>query len=368
MRDLVLGNGRFADAEAPAARVLHVDGLWLLPGLVDLHGDGYERALAPRRGVVTDLSRALLTVETDIAAAGITTAWLAQFWSWEGGMRGPDFARRLAAALGAVRPALRLDLRLQLRVERTMVDDMDAVEAFARAEGIDYVVFNDHVPHERLAEGRTPPRLAGGAAKAGRAPEAHLAVMQALAARAAEVPAAVARIASALGAAGVTLGAHDDRGAGERALWGDLGLRIAEFPVTRAAAEEARARGEPVVMGAPNVVRGGSHNRGGVSAEALVASGLVDALASDYHYPALAEAAFALAERGVLPLAGACALVSTAPARIMGLTDRGRIAPGLRADLAVYDPEARRLLGTFAGGRPVIVQGRLADAVAGGSA
>ncbi|MEM1430242.1 MAG: alpha-D-ribose 1-methylphosphonate 5-triphosphate diphosphatase [Pseudomonadota bacterium] len=362
-QDLVISGGRFAAPEAEAGRSLAVDGLWLLPGIIDLHGDAFERALAPRRGVITNLSRGLLAVETDLAAAGITTAWLAQFWSWEGGMRAPEFARRLAAALRDVKLALRVDMRLQLRLERTMIDDLDAVAAFVRAEGIDYVVFNDHIPHDRLAEGRTPPRLSGSAAKAGRAPEAHLALMRSLSDRAHEVPPAVDALARKLRAEGVRLGAHDDVDRDARLLWGDMGLAIAEFPVTRPAAEAARARKEPVIMGAPNIVRGGSHKRGGMSAEALVTSGLVDALASDYHYPALSEAAFALVDRGRLSLPVAWGLVSAAPARIMGLTDRGRIEPGLRADLIVFDPDARRILGTFVGGRPVVLQGRLADAL-----
>ncbi|MEM0937391.1 MAG: alpha-D-ribose 1-methylphosphonate 5-triphosphate diphosphatase [Pseudomonadota bacterium] len=353
--DLTLADGHFA--RGAGGRALRADGLWLLPGLVDLHGDGFERQLAPRRGVMTDLETGLLAVETELAAAGITTAWLAQFWSWEGGMRGPDFAQRFAAALTAMRPRIRLDLRMQLRYERTMIDDADAVLALVAAHGIDYLVFNDHIPHDRLAAGRPPPRLAGAAAKAGRGPEAHMAVMAALAARAAEVPSSVARMAAALRARGTRLGSHDDPDGAARRLWSSQGLDIAEFPLSQDAAEAARARGESVIMGAPNVVRGGSHKRGGLAAETLIAAGRVDALASDYHYPSLSAAAFGLAARGVLPLAEAWRLVSRAPASIMGLTDRGWIAEGLRADLMLYDPETRRIVGLFAGGAPVLLLG-----------
>lgn len=236
---------------------------------------------------------------------------------------------------------------------------------FVETHGIDYVVFNDHVPHERLAAGRMPQRLAGSAAKAGRGPEEHHAVMQALTARLPEVPAFVAEMARSLGRSGVRLGSHDDPGADARRRWAEMGLTISEFPTTREAAEAAQSRGEPVVMGAPNIVRGGSHKRGGLPAEDIVAEGLVDALASDYHYPALGVAALGLAERGTLPLPRAWALASQNPARIMGLEDRGRIAPGLRADLAVYDPAARRILGTFAAGRPVLATGDLADRLMG---
>lgn len=357
-RTLTLSGGRVA--ETGDARPIHVDGLWVMPGIVDLHGDGFERSLAPRRGLVTDLSHGLASVELELAAAGITTAWLAQFWSWEGGMRGPDFARRLATALQALKPDLRLDLRLQLRLERAMLDDYRAVADLVRGQRIDYVVFNDHLPHERLASGQSPPRLAGGALKAGRSPEAHLALMQALAARRDEVPSALARLVQDLGP--LAFGSHDDADAEARALWGDLGLRIAEFPMSRAAAEAAQARGEPVVLGAPNVVRGGSHVRGGMAAGDLLEDGLVDALASDYHYPSLLAAALGLVDGG-MDVAAAWALVSGGPARIMGLTERGGLWPGARADVILVDPVRRRVVGTFAAGRPVFAEGAFAEAL-----
>jgi alpha-D-ribose 1-methylphosphonate 5-triphosphate diphosphatase len=103
-------------------------------------------------------------------------------------------------------------------------------------------------------------------------------------------------------------------------------------------------------MGAPNLVRGGSH-KGNVSAVDLVAMGLVDALASDYHYPSLRRAAFLLADGGICDLATAWGLVSSGPAHLLGLTDRGAIQPGLRADLVVLAPETRRVVATMAEGR-----------------
>ena len=153
--------------------------------------------------------------------------------------------------------------------------------------------FNDHLPHDRLVAQRTPPRLTGSALKAGRAPEAHLAEMQRLHDQRDNVPNFLAQMARDFAANNVQLGSHDDPDAETRARWGAMGVRISEFPTTRAAAEQAHGRGDPVIMGAPNVVRGGSHDRR-VAAEGLIADGLVSALASDYHYPALLDAAFAL--------------------------------------------------------------------------
>ena len=155
------------------------------------------------------------------------------------------------------------------------------------------------------------------------------------------------------------MGSHDDRTADERREWRARGAGIAEFPETMEAAEEARAGGDAIIMGAPNVVRGGSHN-GNVSAVEMVMMGLVDALASDYHYPSLRRAAFLLADGGVTDLAGAWALISSGPAKLLGLPDRGEISEGKRADLVVLDAATRRVAATFAGGRVSYMSGEAA--------
>ncbi|MCV6595472.1 MAG: alpha-D-ribose 1-methylphosphonate 5-triphosphate diphosphatase, partial [Mangrovicoccus sp.] len=145
--DVILRAGRFSAQIDAQDHNLRLDGLWLLPGIVDLHGDGFERHLAPRRGMVSDLGHSLRPVEAELAQNGITTAWAAQFWSWEGGMRGPAFATRFAKALSGACDWLRLDLRMQLRVEAHMIEDGDAIRELVSAHGIDYLVINDHLPH-----------------------------------------------------------------------------------------------------------------------------------------------------------------------------------------------------------------------------
>jgi alpha-D-ribose 1-methylphosphonate 5-triphosphate diphosphatase len=114
------------------------------------------------------------------------------------------------------------------------------------------------------------------------------------------------------------------------------------------------------VMGAPNVVRGGSH-LGWASAAPLAERGLVSVLASDYHWPALLEAPFAMARRGRMSLAAAWALVSANPAAAAGLADRGTLAPGQRGDVVVVDPAGPAVVAVF-------TQGELAQLGAGGAA
>ena len=346
-------------ADPPEPRPVDLSGFLVLPGLVDAHGDGFEHHLAPRRGVLCDPATGLPAAEAELAASGITTAVLAQFLSWEGGMRGPDFAARMLAALDRVRGDLATDLRVQLRLETAFLDGYPVLEDLVARHDVGYVVFNDHVPHAALAAGKRPPRLTGQALKAGRSPEAHLALLQRLHADAESDAAPLDALAARLSARGVRLGSHDDAAAADRHAAHARGARIAEFPETIEAARAARAAGDQVVMGAPNIVRGGSHS-GNAGAREMVAAGLVTALASDYHPPSLARAAFALVDAGICDLAGAWHLVSRGPARTLGLDDRGALCPGLRADLAVIDPATRRVMATISGGRVSYLTGAAA--------
>jgi alpha-D-ribose 1-methylphosphonate 5-triphosphate diphosphatase len=346
-------------SEAPAGREVDLSGYLVLPGIVDIHGDGFERHLAPRRGAMKDLDEGLVAAEAELAANGITTAVLAQFLSWEGGLRGPEFADRVFTALRDVRGTLPTDLRGQARVEMHLTEIFDALPDDLERWGVDYVIFNDHLPHDALAAGKKPPRLTGQALKAGRNPDRHWQMLVQLHAAAPQVPAALDALCVRLALQGVRIGSHDDATAAVRETWRRRGAAISEFPETAEAAEAARAGGDAVILGAPNVVRGGSH-KGNASAVDLIAMGLCDALASDYHYPSPRRAALMLVQTGLAGWADAWALVSAGPARILGLEDRGRIAPGLRADLCILDAETHRVAATLAGGRISYMSGDIA--------
>nr|WP_249200577.1 alpha-D-ribose 1-methylphosphonate 5-triphosphate diphosphatase [Thetidibacter halocola] len=345
--------------DAPESHVIDLTGYSILPGIVDAHGDGFERHMAPRRGALRESAAGIRAAAAELATCGITTAMFAQFWSWEGGLRGPDFAETVFDAIDKARPTVPVDLRAQLRLETHLLDGFDRAEAAIQRHRIGYVVFNDHLPHDRLSEGRKPPRLTGQALKSGRSPEAHFAMLMDLHARGPQVPAALDALCARLTAVGVTLGSHDDQTAADRAAWRARGASIAEFPETLDAAQAARAHGEPIVLGAPNAVRGASH-KGNASALDLIASGLCDALASDYHYPSPARAAWRCVELGLLDEAAAWRLVSEGPARLLGLADRGRLDPGLRADLIVMDAD-RQIVATIAGGQIAHMTGPVAN-------
>lgn len=342
-------SGRFIDAT----------GYTILPGLIDLHGDGFEHHMAPRRGAVKDLENGLRATCAELAVNGITTAVLAQFYSWEGGMRGPDFAEDVFAILRHHRDQIPVDIIPQLRFEYLMREDWERAAAMIREFEIPYVVLNDHVPHDALAKGKKPPRLTGQALKAKRSPETHLELLKRMhdgQERALDdLPNWIAQFPDVLFAS------HDDATKKQRQKFASMGVKIAEFPETKEAASAAIETGDAVVLGAPNVMRGASH-KGNVSAHDLVATNLCTALASDYHYPSLLQAALKLADD--IGIENAWPLVSSNPASVLGLTDRGRIHTGQRADFIVLNAN-KQLEATFSNGRPAYLTGEFAARLLG---
>lgn len=359
---LSIGGGVIQETEQ--RRQVDLSGYLVLPGIIDLHGDGFERHLAPRRGAMKQMDEGVIAAEAEFAANGITTAVMAQFHSWEGGLRAPDYAAQVFAAMEAVKGRVVTDLIPQLRFETHMLDDYAGLADRITEWGVPYVVFNDHLPHGRLAAGKKPARLIGQALKAGRNPEVHWQMLRDMHARADEVPAAVTELAAELAARGVRLGSHDDHTSQDRETWKARGVSICEFPETAEAAEAAKAAGDPVILGSPNVVRGGSH-KGNASALDLIAMGLCDALASDYHYPSPRRAAVMLSNSGLVDFSSAWELVSSGPARVLELTDRGQLAPGLRADLVVLEEGSHRVAATLSGGVVSYMSGDIAARLIG---
>ncbi len=345
---VALAAGVFAATPTAAARRFDASGLYVLPGLVDIHGDAHERQMQPRPGIGFPPALAMRDSAAQLLAAGITTACLGVTLSWEPGLRGITAWRATLAAVEALRGQGGCDIRIHCRYEADNLDAVDELLADMAAGRVALLAFNDHTPGiaKRLPD---PAKAAAYAHRGGVTVAEIVALAERAMARRDQVPAAQARLAAAARAAGIPMLSHDDATPEDRAAFRALGARICEFPMAEAVAQAARAAGEPVVMGAPNVVRGGSHLGWG-SAAPMAEQGLVTILASDYYWPAMLEAAFVLAGRGVLDLPAAWALVSTNPAEAAGLQDRGRIAPGLRGDVVLVDPARRAPVATFCQG------------------
>jgi alpha-D-ribose 1-methylphosphonate 5-triphosphate diphosphatase len=347
--DLLLAEGRIAalGEAGAAAATLDATGLLVLPGIVDLHGDAFERQIQPRPGVDFPLDLALRDTESQLLANGITTAFHGVTLSWEPGLRSLDGWRALLKALAAGRWIC--DMRVHLRWEAFNLDALDVALADIAAGRVHLLAFNDHTP-SILRKIEDPVTGAKYSDRAGLSLVAFRDLAMRVGARADAVPAALERIGAAARAAGLPMASHDDATVEVRDGFRARGARICEFPMSEAVGQAARDAGDFVVMGSPNVVRGGSH-MGWASAARLAEAGICTVLSSDYFYPAMLRAALTLAGRGVLDLAQAWALISANPAAAAGLDDRGAIAPGLRADLVLVDPQAERVVATIVGGQ-----------------
>ncbi len=351
-------------------------GLILAPALVDIHGDAFEREMMPRPGVLVPIEGAILATDRLLASNGIATAYHALTLSWEPGLRSVEQGERMVRALQTLAPRLSVENRLQLRWETFAFEAAPLIEAALKAPLTPSLAFNDHTSmslrdrsqpiQDRLFEQDPEYRtvalddpdltrhMAGNARRAGLSPADYVALLGEVWRRRPEVPAMIDRLAKAARAAQAPMLSHDDTQDATRDYYRGLGATIAEFPMRVPVAKAARAEGDAIIFGAPNAARGNSH-LGSPSAAEMVAAGLCDGLASDYHYPAMLAAVARLRQAGTADLPDLWHLVSRGPALASGLSDRGEIDTGLRADLVLIDwpdPAAPpAIVMTMSGGR-----------------
>ncbi|NWF80288.1 MAG: alpha-D-ribose 1-methylphosphonate 5-triphosphate diphosphatase [Chloroflexi bacterium] len=351
---------RVAEGAAPATpgRVVDGAGLIAIPGIIDLHGDMLEREVEPRPGAHFPLDVAIYELDKRLAAAGVTTAYAAlAFWDHDDQepVRRQALVCQLINEIHRLRDGLLTDLRVHARFEVSTPEVLPALGELLEAGKIELLSLMDHTPGQ--GQYRDIEHYIGFISKWRRVGREHVeAELRERLARAGSVAErwALARDVAALAAElGLPIASHDDDTPEKIDLVASLGARVAEFPVTLAAAAEARSRGMHVVMGAPNALRGASHS-GNLSAREALDAGLVDCLAADYHPATLLHAAFAWADAGVLSLVAAIRLISAGPAAALGLPRLGSIAPEMQADLCLVEPGARpRVRATLRAGRPI---------------
>lgn len=346
---IVVEDGRIArlDSSAGAARGPRVDGggLLLAPGFIDVHSDALEREREPRPGAPVPGGFALASFEGRAAAAGITTVFHGagfQHRLARGRERSVEEALGTCAAVDAIR-SNRVDHRILHRLDLLSEPGAAALsrrfDALGPASPPPLVSYEDHSPGQGQYASIDVMRRelvdTDGLSEA--QADARLAWLQDEARAKADVREANLDWLHGLARAGaVRLLGHDPDTADAVDALHAGGGSVAEFPTTIDAARRARRLGMPVVAGGPNAVRGESHS-GNVSAAALVAEGLVDALASDYMPSTLLGGVHALVRDGVVDLPRGIGLVTSGPARVAGLGDRGTIRVGARADFALID-------------------------------
>ncbi|MDF3834404.1 alpha-D-ribose 1-methylphosphonate 5-triphosphate diphosphatase [Cupriavidus basilensis] len=335
---LLIEDGRIAAIEPAAAavpraaQVIDLRGQTLLPGLIDLHCDAIEKEAEPRSRVMFPLDFAVAQVDRRNAAAGITTPYHAvSFAGHEFGVRNYDTAGDLVRTVTAFRDHSLVDNRIHCRFEVTDASALPVLERLMAAGLVDLVSVMDHSPGQGqfktldayLAYMMGNHAMTRDEAKA--AADRKLLDKEGAPQRVEHLLALAARL-------GIPAASHDDDSPQRIAAMHALGVRMSEFPINLETARAAAAKALPTILGAPNVLRGESQS-GSMRAIDAIRAGVADCLCSDYQPATLIAAAFAAERLAGLSLPRAAALVSANPAAACGLSDRGRIAAGLRADL-----------------------------------
>lgn len=330
-------SGRISGIGSPTAADGHdCEGDYLLPGLVELHTDHLETHYAPRPKVRWSPVSAVQAHDAQIACSGITTVFDAlRVGMDEDADLGYADMRALADAIetGQRENRLRADHFIHLRCEVSAPDVLEAFKVFQDDESIRLISLMDHTPGQRqfVSLDAYKNYYQGKKGFSDAQMEEFIARRQERASGLA--PDNRQRLSAIAGARGIAIASHDDATTAHVDEAIALNTKIAEFPTTLEAAKASHEAGMAVLMGAPNVVRGGSHS-GNISARELAEAGYLDVLSSDYVPVSLLQASFQLAgDIEAISLPQAVAMITATPARAIGLDDRGVLEPGLRADL-----------------------------------
>ncbi len=340
-------------------------GMQLFPGFIDMHGDMIEIELEPRPKVDFPMDVAVGHLDTRLAACGVTTAYAGVSFSRtakDGERRSFEHTSRIIRALKDSLQGLRVDHRIHARFDITYTDAIDALAGLLDAGAVDLVSVMDHTPGQgqyRNVEKLVANRVSGGLSEEEARAYIERRINDAVAAE--EILENLEKVSRLCGQHGIAIASHDDDTVEKSHLMADIGAVISEFPVTMEAAKVAKERGLMIAMGAPNAMRGQSYS-GNLSAREAHAAGLLHILAADYHPAAILPAIRALAKADPEGLVGAARLATVNPAKALGLTDRGEIAVGKRADLIVVN-DKDRVIETFCAGQSVHANGTLSTAL-----
>jgi alpha-D-ribose 1-methylphosphonate 5-triphosphate diphosphatase len=339
---LVMRDGHIAEIQPGRSRLpagLDLEGDHLLPGIIDVHTDNLERQVQPRSGARWPSRSAFLAHDAQTAAAGVTTVLDALCLGDLGfDTERIETFRNGVADLDALADTglLKSEHWLHLRCELPAPDMPALLDQVADHPRVRMVSLMDHSPG--VGQYADIDRYRALRLRTGHAPDkVEARIVFLLEQRARLRDAQRAWLLARLLGKDLPLASHDDWDEREIRENARDGILISEFPVSLPAATEARAQGMEIIAGAPNLVRGGSHS-GNVAALDLVRADLVDVFASDYVPAAMIEAAWRASEQAGLPLHEAIATITDSAARMCHLPDRGRLEPGLRADLVRVTP------------------------------
>lgn len=324
-RSLAIAQGRIAKGPLPA---VDLEGYLIMPGIIDL-------LFHPARG-----PRAQTRSGAIAARAGITTAWLAPRWSWE------DTAGA-QAILGQLQAGGAPDLRPALRIESHFTDHPDILAEFCRDARVQIGWFENRLDGLISLGAENPLEFARIARATGSEATRLAEALRAASERRRDVPRHLCRLAECLDTLGARYGSVADSCGSVRETYSMIGARLAAGPTTHSAAAAARAMGDPVLLSAADEGRMRDRMRGRLG----------DAIISDGAPARMVPLALELAHDGAGDLADIWALMTTRPAEIMGLADRGRLDLGCRADVIVVNQANRAVEATISAGRLIYLAG-----------
>ena len=348
--DVIMENGRITGIQqtgtadkADSCEIFDARGCYIMPGIVDIHSDMIETYIQPRSTAVMDFEMALEEAERVLAACGITTMFhsISMFrdGSWDvKEIRQSSQVKKLAGLIGEYRHKKRLIRhRYHLRYEIDNLDCYEDVAAMLESGLVDLLSFMDHSPGQgqyknldvyrkhQPDEGRNLTEEEFGELVEREMQKKTVTYSQ------------LKELAKTAAARGITVASHDDDSVNKLELNQELGVKISEFPITMEVAEAAVKMGFQTVLGAPNILLGGSHS-GNLSALDAIRAGAASVLVSDYYPQALLQAAFCLHREHGIPLWEAVRYVTVNPAKAVGLDrELGSVETGKRADLLVVD-------------------------------
>ncbi len=334
---VVMRDGRIVDVGEGLSHAPGIDleGDYLLPGLIELHTDNMEKHFTPRPGVMWPALPAVMAHDTQVAAAGITTVYDSiSLGDVQGKTDRVQNKERMIEAICASseRRLTRVEHRLHLRCEIVAEDAVETVDRWIDLPLVGLVSINDHTPGQR--QFLDPDKLKVYYTKKHGMTDEQFDTfrIQTMALHAKNAARHRSEIVQRAQARALPIASHDDATAEHVREAVQDGMTIAEFPTTREAAIASHDAGLAILVGAPNVVLGGSHS-GNVAAIDLVRAGYAEILSSDYVPASLIEAVFRLSREAGISLAQSVKFATLSPARSVGLNDRGEIAAGRRADL-----------------------------------
>jgi alpha-D-ribose 1-methylphosphonate 5-triphosphate diphosphatase len=320
--------------QAPGA--IDCEGDYIVPGLIELHTDNLEKHLMPRAGVIWPSIPAVLTHDAQIVAAGITTVFdaLSVGDLEEESVRIETLRSTYDAILqGQATGALRADHWIHLRCELAYPRLIEALEPLMDHGSVRLISLMDHTPGQRQYRDLQQYRKYYSKNHMTWTEDEFADVVKRRTEQQATYSAKhESAVLTMSHGRNMILASHDDTDAQQVDHARRIGVTISEFPTTQEAADAAHAHGLTTVMGAPNVVRGGSHS-GNVAALELAHSDRLDMLSSDYVPASLMHGAFMLHTQAGWSMPRAMATVSKNPAKALGFSDRGQLKPGMRADV-----------------------------------